>query len=124
MSLITTLLSGQKPTIQGFARIFKVEEYRDKPRFAKEAEKLEKARPVFVPKCFDHMLNKKVANQEAIEDCLRNGVNTQMSIHLATKISQATICYRLADMVNANEVTVDRSQKPWTYQLVAGHAQA
>ena len=117
MSLISTILTGSKPIINGTATIYLVEEYRDKPRFEAEAARLKPARPAYVPKCFDHMLNKKVANQLAIEDCLRNGVNTQLKIHKATKISQGTICIRLAEMVRGKEASVDRSQSPWTYRL-------
>ena len=124
MSLIATLLHKQVPPIHHSARAFKVEEYRDKPRFQKEAELLEKAKPVYVPKNYDHMLNKKIANRKAIEDCLRNGVNTQPAIHAATGISQGTICHRLAEMVYGDELIVDRSTKPWTYQMVGNHAQA
>ena len=118
MSLISTILSGSKPRINGTATIYLVEKYRDKPRFDAEAARLKPALPAFIPKCFDHMLNKKVANQLAIEDCLRNGVNTQKGIHLATKISLATISLRLAEMVCGKEVTVDRSQKTRTYHMV------
>ncbi|MGB4064210.1 MAG: hypothetical protein WBK19_10335 [Azonexus sp.] len=121
MSIIATILSGSKPSIPGISTIYRVEQYRDKPRFEAEAARLKPARPAFVPKCFDHMLNKKVANQLAIEDCLRNGVNTQMGIHLATKISQATICLRLAEMVYSKEASVDKSQRPWTYRMVGDH---
>lgn len=121
MSLIASILSGAKPSIPGIATIYRVEQYRDKPRFEAEAARLKPARPAFVPKCFDHMLNKKVANQLSIEDCLRNGVNTQLKIHKATKISQGTICIRLAEMVRGKEASVDRSQSPWTYQMVGDH---
>ena len=121
MSLISTILSGSKPRIHGTATIYLVEKYRDKPRFEAEAARLKPDRPAFVPKCFDHMLNKKVANQKAIEDCLRNGVNTQIGIHLATKISQATICIRLAEMVQAKEASIDRTKRPCIYQMVGDH---
>ena len=121
MSLIATLLHKPVPPIHHSAQKFLVEQYRDKPRFEAEAARLKPARPAFVPKCFDHMLNKKVANQLAIEDCLRNGVNTQLKIHKATKISQSTICVRLAEMVRGKEASVDRSQSPWTYQMVGDH---
>lgn len=115
MSLIASILSGSKPSIPGVATIYRVEQYRDKPRFEAEAARLKPASPAFVPKCFDHMLSKKVANRLAIEDCLRNGINTQMKIHIATDISQGTICQRLAEMVYAGEAAVDRSEKPWKY---------
>lgn len=121
MSQLLATLHGIAPNLSGVATIFRVEQYRDKPRFEAEAARLKPARPAYVPKCFDHMLNKKVANQKSIEDCLRNGVNTQIGIHLATKISQGTICIRLAEMVRGKEASVDRSQSPWTYQMVGDH---
>ena len=117
MSLIATLLHKPVPPIHHSAQKFLVEQYRDKPRFEREAAMLHPARPAFVPKCYDHMLNKKVANRMAIEDCLRNGIDTQMAIHLATNLSQATVCVRLSEMVSAKEAEVDRNYHPLKYSL-------
>lgn len=109
MSLIATLLSGTKPILDGTATVFRVEEYRDRP---KKREK----KPYIKPE--HNMVFTERKNRAAVLAAIRQKPRNTTEIIEQVGLSRSAVHNLTKTLVENGEVRLNKDIWPWIYEPI------
>lgn len=114
MSLIATILSGQKPTLIGTETTYLVDEYRPVPQARKHAPA-----PSVKVTPWDHLRALQEKHQQQIVQAIKDGYVTQVAISKKTGMAKSTVSINFKPLIASGQVKVDRTVWPYRYALEA-----
>jgi len=114
MSLIATILSGQKPTLAGTETTYLVDEYRPVQQARKHAPA-----PAGKVTPWDHMRAIQDKHQQQIVLAIKSGCATQAAITKKTRMAKSTVSINLKPLIASGKVIADKTVWPYRYELEA-----
>lgn len=114
MSLIATILSGQKPTLIGTETTYLVDEYRPVPQARKHAPA-----PAVKATPWDHLRAIQDKHQQQIVQAISAGHITQSAITKKTGMAKSTVSINLKPLIASGKVRADKTVWPYRYALGA-----
>jgi hypothetical protein len=110
MSMIATILTGQKPTITGHATIFLAEEYRDRPKKKREEK-------VYVNP--EHsMIQAERINRSKVFSEIKRKPSTSTDLVERTKLSRTAIHNLTRTLIEEGKVRLNKDVWPWIYMPI------
>lgn len=111
MSLLTAVLNGTPPALQGKLTVFRVEEYRDKPKPMREKK-------VKVQTNQTHnMVVTEQLNRAKVLNAIRRKADSSSKLVKRTKLSRSSIYNLTNTLIAEGKVRINKDAYPWIYEI-------